>query len=45
MVKNPAMLREMEKKVIANQKMTKDEIEYKQFMQKMGDMAESKRNM
>ena len=35
----------MEQKLLAEQKLSKDQIEYKQFMRKMGDMAESKRNM
>ena len=35
----------MEQKIIANQKISKDEIEYKQFLSKMGDMADSKKNM
>ena len=44
-VKSPVELRKMEKQIIANQKMTKDEIEYKQYLRKMANLAESKRNM
>lgn len=42
---NPVALKEMEKRILAEQKLTKDQIEYKQFLKKIGDMAESKRNM